>query len=126
MAALGGGSCGRRRLRPRRRMAGTPARATPLPAPAMKERLQKLLARAGHGSRRSAEKLIVAGRVSVNGAVVRQLGTQVDDTDRVEVDGIELTRAIELAYLAMHKPHGFVTTARDPQRRRTIMELLPT
>ena len=91
----------------------------------MKERLQKLLARAGYGSRRSAEQLIVEGRVSVNGAVVRQLGTQVDDHDRVEVDGIELARTVKLAYLAMHKPHGFVTTARDPQRRRTVMELLP-
>ena len=91
----------------------------------MKERLQKVLARAGHGSRRSAEKLIVDGRVSVNGAVVRQLGTQVDDNDRVEVDGVELSRTVELAYLALHKPHGFVTTARDPQRRRTVMELLP-
>jgi pseudouridine synthase len=91
----------------------------------MKERLQKLLARAGHGSRRSAEKLIVEGRVSVNGSVIRQLGTQVDDADRVEVDGVELSRSVELAYLAMHKPHGFVTTARDPQRRRTVMELLP-
>ena len=91
----------------------------------MKERLQKLLARAGYGSRRSAEKLIVEGRVSVNGVIVRQLGTQVGDDDRVEVDGVELTRTVELAYLAMHKPHGFVTTARDPQNRRTVMELLP-
>jgi 23S rRNA pseudouridine2605 synthase len=91
----------------------------------VKERLQKLLARAGYGSRRSAEKLIVEGRVSVNGSVVRQLGTQVDDNDYVKVDGIELTRSVELAYLAMHKPPGLVTTARDPQRRRTVMELLP-
>ena len=91
----------------------------------MRERVQKVLARAGYGSRRSAEKLIVEGRVSVNGVIVRQLGTQVGDDDRVEVDGVELTRTVELAYLAMHKPHGFVTTARDPQNRRTVMELLP-
>ena len=91
----------------------------------MRERVQKVLARAGYGSRRSAEKLIVEGRVSVNGVIVRQLGTQVGDDDRVEVDGVELTRTVDLAYLAMHKPHGFVTTARDPQNRRTVMELLP-
>ena len=91
----------------------------------MKERVQKVLARAGYGSRRSAEKLIVEGRVSVNGVIVRQLGTQVGDDDRVEVDGVELIRTVDLAYLAMHKPHGFVTTARDPQNRRTVMELLP-
>jgi 23S rRNA pseudouridine2605 synthase len=91
----------------------------------VKERLQKLLARAGYGSRRSAENLIVEGRVSVNGTLVRQLGTQVDDNDRVEVDGIDVSGKVELAYLAMHKPPGVVTTARDPQRRRTVMELLP-
>src|SRR5439155_18763112 len=109
----------------RRRLASAPARPAAPSAPPVKERLQKLLARAGYGSRRSAEKLIVEGRVGVNDTVVRQLGTQVDDNDLVEVDGAELRRTVELAYLAMHKPHGFVTTARDPQRRRTVMELLP-
>lgn len=92
----------------------------------MKERLQKVLARGGYGSRRSAETLITSGRVHVNGAVVTELGTQVDpEIDRVEVDGEALVLPSEHVYVAMNKPRGFVTTARDPQRRRTVMELLP-
>jgi len=92
----------------------------------MKERLQKVLARGGYGSRRSSETLITAGRVHVNGAVVTELGTQVDpEIDRVEVDGEALVLPSEHVYVAMNKPRGFVTTARDPQRRRTVMELLP-
>ncbi len=92
----------------------------------MKERLQKILARAGHGSRRSAETLITAGRVSVNGAVVRELGARADpETDTIALDGTPITVAARHAYLAMHKPRGVVTTARDPQGRRTVVGLLP-
>ena len=92
----------------------------------MKERLQKILARTGHGSRRSAEGLITSGRVSVNGARVTELGTTADaEIDRIEVDG----RAIEIAsapvYLAMNKPVGFLTTVRDPRGRRTVLDLFP-
>jgi pseudouridine synthase len=92
----------------------------------MKERLQKILARAGHGSRRSAEGLITAGRVRVNGEVVRALGAQADAaTDAIDVDGKPITLAPAPVYLVMHKPARYVTTARDPQQRRTVMELLP-
>jgi pseudouridine synthase len=92
----------------------------------MNERLQKILARAGYGSRRAAEGMITAGRVRVNGAVVTELGTQADaTTDSIEVDGKAITVTTERVYLAMNKPSGIVTTARDPQRRRTVMELLP-
>jgi 23S rRNA pseudouridine2605 synthase len=92
----------------------------------VKERLQKILARAGYGSRRSSETLITSGRVRVNGAEVRELGTQADpDVDRIEVDGAAISLSAEHVYLAMHKPAGFVTTASDPQRRKTVMELLP-
>jgi pseudouridine synthase len=92
----------------------------------MKERLQKILARAGHGSRRSAETLITAGRVRVNGAVVSELGAQADpDADRIEVDGKLIGLTAERVYLVMNKPPGFVTTASDPQGRRTVMSLLP-
>ena len=93
----------------------------------MKERLQKILARAGYGSRRSAETLITAGRVRVNGEIADTLGVQADaDTDVIEVDGKPIALTAGHVYLAMHKPYGFVTTAADPQQRRTVMELLPT
>jgi 23S rRNA pseudouridine2605 synthase len=92
----------------------------------VKERLQKILARAGYGSRRSTEALITAGRVRVNGAPVTQLGTQADpDADRIEVDGEPIVLSAAHVYLAMNKPQGFVTTAADPQRRKTVMQLLP-
>lgn len=92
----------------------------------MKERLQKVLARAGHGSRRSAEGLITAGRVTVNGVRVTQLGTAADaHVDRIEVDG----RLIEIepvsVYLAINKPAGYLTTVRDPRGRHTILDLYP-
>lgn len=93
----------------------------------MKERLQKILARAGHGSRRAAEALIVAGRVKVNGKVVDQLGSQADpDTDDIRLDGTPIASGQRLVYLAMNKPAGFVTTARDPRGRPTVMGLLPS
>ncbi len=92
----------------------------------MRQRLQKVLARAGYGSRRSAEGLISSGRVTVDGITVTQLGTTVDTSvETVAVDGAAIAATVELAYLALHKPRGYVTTARDPQRRRTVMELLP-
>jgi pseudouridine synthase len=90
------------------------------------ERLQKILARAGYGSRRSAEALITEGRVRVNGVLVRELGTVADaEVDYIEVDGVAITSSAEHVYLVMHKPPGVVTTARDPQGRQTVMSLLP-
>lgn len=90
----------------------------------MSERLQKILARAGVASRRGAEKLIVEGRVRVNGRVENQLGVRVDPKrDRVELDGRRLV-AEPLIYGVLHKPRGVVTTATDPQARTTVAELL--
>lgn len=92
----------------------------------MNERLQKILARAGYGSRRSAEALIAGGRVRVNGRVVTEAGTKADAAiDVVEVDGKRIEQETPRVYLALHKPAGVVTTAVDPQRRRTVMDLLP-
>ena len=92
----------------------------------MKERLQKLLAQAGFGSRRTAETLITAGRVRVNGDVVNELGARADPAiDRIEVDGKPLELSAERVVLMMHKPSGYTTTARDPHASRTVMDLLP-
>jgi 23S rRNA pseudouridine2605 synthase len=92
----------------------------------MRQRLQKILAQAGHGSRRASEQLIMSGRVSVNGEPVTELGTQADpETDVIEVDGAPIRIPTSFVYLAMNKPWGFLTTARDPRGRRTVVELLP-
>ncbi|MDR1956180.1 MAG: rRNA pseudouridine synthase [Treponema sp.] len=88
-------------------------------------RLQVYLAHAGVASRRAAEKLISAGRVSVNGSVVSVLGTQVLPTDEVRVDGVLVRPESRLYYLALHKPPGYLCSAADPQGRPLARELLP-
>lgn len=85
-------------------------------------RLNAYLARAGVASRRGADELIKAGRVRVNGEP-GQLNTFVARSDRVEVDGEEVA-AQRLAYVLLHKPPGTVTTARDPQGRQTVVDLV--
>ena len=85
-------------------------------------RLNAYLARAGVSSRRGADELIKAGRVTVNGEP-GQLNTFVEQADRVEVDGSAVAPQ-RLAYVLLHKPAGVVTTARDPQRRPTVVDLV--
>ncbi len=98
---------------------------TPAPELSDGERLQKVLARAGIGSRRVAEELIEAGRVRVNGEVA-VLGRRVDpDHDVVAVDGTPLGTAQGLAYRLLNKPRGVVATAADPQGRPTVVQLVP-
>jgi 23S rRNA pseudouridine2605 synthase len=88
-------------------------------------RLQKILAQAGVASRRGAEKLIAEGRVTVNGDTVREMGTKADlAADDIRVDGRRIKAAERLRYILLNKPAGFVTTRSDPQRRRTVIELL--
>jgi pseudouridine synthase len=86
-------------------------------------RLNAYLARAGIASRRKADELIKSGHVTVNGRP-GELNTFVDSRDRVEVDGKPVAKQ-QLAYLLLHKPAGVVTTARDPQGRRTVVDLVP-
>ena len=86
-------------------------------------RLNAFLARAGAASRRGADELIKAGRVTVNGEPGR-LNTVVAAHDRVELDGEEVARQ-RLTYVLLHKPAGVVTTARDPQGRPTVVGLVP-
>ncbi len=89
------------------------------------ERLQKLIARRGLGSRRQAEAWIRQGRVRVNGRVVTEMGVRVDpEVDRVEVDGRPLPPEARRLVLVLRKPPGYVTTVRDPHAGRTVMELV--
>jgi 23S rRNA pseudouridine2605 synthase len=85
-------------------------------------RLNAYLARAGVASRRGADELIKAGRVTVNGQT-GQLNTFVESRDRVQVNG-HLVELQPLAYVLLHKPAGVVTTAHDPQGRRTVLDLV--
>ena len=90
----------------------------------MRERLQKLIARAGVCSRRSAESLLTAGRVTVNG-VAAHLGDKADaDTDVIAIDGTAVTFAEPSIYLMLNKPRGYVTTLRDELGRATPAELV--
>ncbi|MGZ5292913.1 MAG: pseudouridine synthase [Actinomycetota bacterium] len=89
------------------------------------ERIQKALARAGFGSRRACEELIIEGRVTLEGRVVT-LGDKVDvETQTVEVDGVNVNLDPSIRYYALHKPPGVVTTMSDPQGRPDIRGLLP-
>jgi 23S rRNA pseudouridine2605 synthase len=86
-------------------------------------RLQKVLADRGVASRRRAEELIAAGRVRVDGEVVRTLGTKVDPSARIDVDGAA-TRTATARYVALNKPKGIVSTARDERGRETVVDLV--
>lgn len=95
------------------------------PAPAQGERIQKILARAGLGSRRACEEMIADGRVSVNGAPARP-GQRADTAkDRVAVDGIPVPVREGVVYYLLNKPLGVVCTASDPQGRPTVVDLVP-
>jgi 23S rRNA pseudouridine2605 synthase len=90
------------------------------------ERLQKVLARLGFGSRRVCEELIADGRVTVNGTVA-ELGRRVDvDTDVVAVDGAPVGIRPGLVYYVLNKPTGVITTADDPQGRPTVVQIVPS
>ena len=88
-------------------------------------RLQKFLADAGVASRRASEEIICAGRVTVNGTVISELGTRIDgDHDKVELDGKEV-RVRRKMYAALHKPKGVVCSRKDERGRPTIYDLVP-
>src|SRR3954464_8626231 len=95
----------------------------------MEERLQKLIAAAGIASRRHAEELIEAGEVSVNGEVVRELGTKADPArDHIKVRGRlinPLLESREKTYVLLNKPRGYLTALSDPEGRPLVSELVP-
>lgn len=89
------------------------------------ERLQKVLAQAGIASRRKCEEYITSGRVQVNDAVVRELGSKVDPTaDVIKVDG-KAIKAQSKIYLMLNKPKGVITSATDPEGRKVVTDFLP-
>lgn len=89
-----------------------------------KVRLQKHMAQCGVSSRRHAEELIRAGRVKVNGVVIREMGVLVSDKDMIEVDNKLIKKEERLVYIMLNKPSGYVTTVTDPQDRNTVMDLI--
>jgi 23S rRNA pseudouridine2605 synthase len=92
----------------------------------VEERLQKILASVGVASRRKSETLITEGRVTVNGKVITELGTKADfEKDHIKVDGKLLRETAEHIYIALNKPDSVVSTVSDPQRRTTVIDMLP-
>src|SRR5215813_8885527 len=89
------------------------------------ERLQKILSQAGVASRRQAEKIMTEGRVTVNGAIITELGSKADlEHDHIKVDGKLIHAPKHQVYIALNKPDNTVTTVTDPEGRATVMELL--
>ena len=89
----------------------------------MQERLQKILAHAGIASRRHAEELIVNGRVSVNGAIVKELGTKADpEEDVIKVDGKKIRSEPRHVYILLNKPKNVMSTSQDPEGRPTVID----
>jgi 23S rRNA pseudouridine2605 synthase len=85
------------------------------------ERLQKVIAHAGITSRRKAEALIIAGRVSVNGQIVKELGVQVSPKDRVEVDGVPIEQEAPVYYM-LYKPRGVISAVSDDKKRKVVLD----
>lgn len=95
----------------------------------MKERLQKLISQAGIASRRAAERLILEGKVSVNGKVVRELGTKADPAnDHIKVGGKLINPRLEQrqdTYILLNKPKGYLSSVSDPEGRPVVTDLVP-
>src|SRR5690606_36816760 len=115
----------RKQFRPRQeKKAGGTSAGSPA-AGSAGERIARRLARAGIASRREAETMIAAGRVSVNGKVLQSPAVNVTDKDVIRVDGELLPQRERTRLFLFHKPAGTITSDRDPEGRRTIFDLLP-
>lgn len=90
-----------------------------------KIRIQKFLAENGIASRRKSEEYITSGRITVNGQVIKELGTKIDPScDKVEFDGKEVKKVNKKVYILLNKPVGYVTTLKDQFDRKTVMDLI--
>ena len=89
------------------------------------ERLQKIIASSGYCSRRKAEELILQGKVTLNGEVVKELGTKASSKDIIMVEGNTLSNK-KLEYILLYKPRGVVTTTNDEKGRKTVLDLIET
>ena len=89
------------------------------------ERLQKIIANSGYTSRRKAEELILKGKVTVNGQVVKELGTKVKSNDWIEIDGYKINQEQKVYYL-LNKPRGIITSTNDEKGRKTVVDLIQT
>jgi len=89
------------------------------------ERIQKVIASSGVTSRRKAEELIMSGRVSVNGKTISTLGVKVSSKDKIEVDGVVISKSQKVYYL-LNKPRGVISSAQDEKGRKTVVDLIDT
>lgn len=89
------------------------------------ERIQKLISKAGAASRREAERMIAAGRVSLNGQIVTELGVQAQTTDEIAIDGVPIFFNQPQRYFLLNKPKGYLSTVKDDRGRKTVVDLLP-
>ncbi|MCL2755464.1 MAG: rRNA pseudouridine synthase [Firmicutes bacterium] len=87
-------------------------------------RINKFLASCGVGSRRACEEYIIKGRIKINGIVVRDLSTQINEKDIVHVDGKLVSASQEFIYIILNKPKGYVTTCNDEKGRKTVLDLI--
>jgi 23S rRNA pseudouridine2605 synthase len=91
----------------------------------MEERLQKYMAHCGIASRRKCEEFILAGKVTVNGIIVTELGTRINSkSDKILVDGVLIQPEERKLYIALNKPEGYVTTVKDERNRPTVLDLI--
>ena len=89
------------------------------------ERLQKVIANLGYASRRKAEELITKGHVQVNGVTVKELGTKVNPSDQIIVDG-NLLKQNQKVYFLLNKPRGYISSTNDEKKRKTVIDLIKT
>jgi len=92
----------------------------------MEERLQKIIAETGYTSRRKAEELIIKGKVSVNGKIVRELGTKAKSTDEILIEGKPISISNEKVYFLLNKPRETISTVKDDKGRKTVIDIIET